>query len=160
MAWKTLGVIGIAMAIVGLLWWFSGSDEDRVRGLITDLERDFNRTKASGLIRAFSPEFLDEHTGTDRTGLLNGMRSSFFRQQGPDGYPFRAELLDEPVDVTISDDGTEAQAAGELVIYEKTSKGEHVRWRAEIAFDFRKEDGSWLIYRSRWKTTGGRMPFP
>lgn len=156
MVHKSLVGILIAIVLVGLFWWLSGTDEDRIRGLIRNLESDFNRTKASALISNFASDYEDENTGVDRDDLLNTFRATFLRDRDQGEYQYEVQLLEEP-EIAIADDAESATATGELMIRYRGSG--NTRWRIALTLDFVKHEGDWLVRRSRWKTLEGRHPF-
>ena len=147
--------MSLAVLAVLILWLLTGTDEDRIRGLIDDIERDFNRTRATALIQSFSSEYKDETVGIDRAELLNTFRASFFRHRDQGAYQFEVELLSD-AEIAVDDD--RATARGELLLRDAQSRGS-VMWRVDLTLDFIREGSSWRVHRSRWKTLEGRRPF-
>ncbi|HGY91741.1 MAG TPA: DUF4440 domain-containing protein [Planctomycetes bacterium] len=131
------------------------SDEDRIRSVLETMVRRFNAPDPGDIGEGFSEDFEEEGSGLGREDLERGML--FLARTAGRPFPYQVHLDEE--DLLILVDGDEATAEGAAVFDTLRGSEWTETWRMGFRLEFRKDNGTWRVYRATTDTQSGRRPF-
>ncbi len=147
---KVIALVLLCAALVWLPACHKKTDADRVKEVVTTIQKAAGDKDIGKILRNLSKTYHDSH-GNDYDGMKAFLLGYFFRHQ-------KISVYITDLDVTVS--GTKAQAVFHAIL----SGGKKTESLSTLlpeslgmyAFtvDFAKEDGDWKVVSADWKRAG------